>query len=263
VQQGAHSLRRQLADWLADRKANRGVATKRIRAAARLHLLATRQVQSAGEGELADGGGLLLRVRGDSASWVLRFTAPTGRRREMGLGVAFRGSTAQAGASLTAARDAADRAREQLRQGIDPIDARDGRRAAAKQAEQATRVEQARVRWTLPRCSRDYHQRVIEPSRTPKHAATWIRSLENHLPPELWNAPIDTIEPPALLSALIDVKPHERARAHKGDTVPETVQRIRQRLDAIFEDAIFHKRATANPAAAIRRKMREATGKVR
>lgn len=256
-------MRRQLADWPADRKANRGMATQRIRAAARLHLLATRQVQSAGKGDLADGGGLLLRVRGDSASWVLRFTAPTGRRREMGLGVAFRGSTAQAGASLTAARDAAHRAREQLRQGIDPIDARDGRRAAAKQAEQASRVEQARVRWTLPRCSRDYHQRVIEPSRTPKHAATWIRSLENHLPPELWNAPIDTIEPPALLSALIDVKPHERARAHKGDTVPETVQRIRQRLDAIFEDAIFHKRATANPAAAIRRKMREATGKVR
>jgi integrase len=41
--------------------------------------------------------------------------------------------------------------------------------------------------------------------------------------------------------------------------LPETVQRIRQRLDSIFEDAIFHKRATSNPAAAIRRKMREAT----
>lgn len=37
----------------------------------------------------------------------------------------------------------------------------------------------------------------------------------------------------------------------------ETVQRIRQRLDAVFEDSIFHKRCTVNPAAALRRKMRE------
>jgi integrase len=235
------------------------MATQRIRAATRLHLLATRQVQSAGEGDHADGGGLLLRVRGESSSWVFRFTSPSGRRREMGLGVCHRGSPQQAGASLSAARDDAHKAREQLRQGIDPIAARDGQREAAKQAEQAIKVEHARQRWTLARAARDYHERVIEPSRTPKHAATWISSLENHMPPELWNAPIDTIEPPALLSALLDVKPHERARAHKGDTLPETVQRIRQRLDSIFEDAIFHKRATSNPAAAIRRKMREAT----
>jgi integrase len=39
--------------------------------------------------------------------------------------------------------------------------------------------------------------------------------------------------------------------------VPETLQRIRQRLDAVFEDAIFHGLCAGNPAAAIRRKMRE------
>lgn len=66
---------------------------------------------------------------------------------------------------------------------------------------------------------------------------------------------------PALLSALHAVKPHERARNLKGETVPETVRRIRQRLEAIFEDAIFHGRAAGNPAAAIRRKMRETTTK--
>ncbi len=46
------------------------------------------------------------------------------------------------------------------------------------------------------------------------------------------------------------------ARRHSGDSVPETVQRIRQRLDAIF-----HKRCSANPDAAIKRKMREARGR--
>jgi len=50
------------------------------RTAAKLHLLTARAVQTAGEGDHSDGGGLMLRVRGDSASWVLRYTAPTGRR---------------------------------------------------------------------------------------------------------------------------------------------------------------------------------------
>jgi integrase len=235
------------------------MATKRT--AARLHLLTAREVQSAKDGDHGDGGGLLLRVRGESCSWVYRFTSPSGRRREMGLGIAHRGSPAQAGASVTAARDAAHRAREQLRQGLDPIDTRDGRREAAKQAELALKADQARERWTLARWARHYHERVIEPSRTTKHAAQWIASLENHVPQALWHSPIDSIEPPALLTALLDVKPHERARNFTGDTVPETVQRVRQRLDAIFEDAIFHKRATTNPAAAIKRKMREAGGK--
>lgn len=231
------------------------------RTAARLHLLTVREVQAAKDGDHTDGGGLLLRVRGESSSWVLRYTSPSGRRREMGLGVCRRGSAQQAGASLIGVRDAAHKAREQLRQGVDPIEARDGARQAARQAEDDRRAAQARDHWTLARAARDYHERVIEASRTTKHAAQWIASLENHVPAALWNAPVSSIEPPALLSALLDVKPHERARNLRGEKLPETVQRIRQRLDAIFEDAIFHKRATTNPAAAIKRKMREASGR--
>lgn len=228
------------------------------RQAARLHLLSTREVLTAPPGDHGDGGGLILRVTESSCAWVLRYTSPAGKRREMGLGACHRGSVAQAGAALTGARDAAHKAREQLRQGVDPIDAREGQREAYRLAKEAAKAEQARQRWTLARAARDYHERVIEPSRTPTHAATWIASLENHVPAELWHAPIDSVEAPALLSALLGIKPHERARAHKGDKLPETTQRIRQRLDAVFEDAIFHGRATVNPAAAIRRKMREA-----
>ncbi len=227
----------------------------------RLHRLTARQVQAAGDGDHADGGGLLLRVRDKSCAWVFKYTAPTGKRREMGLGPAHRGSVEQAGKALVSARDAAHKAREQLRQGVDPIDAREQYREAARAAEQAQKADRDRERWTLARSGRDYHARIIETSRTPKHAAQWIASLENHMPAALWHAPIDSIEPPALLSVLLDVKPHERARRHSGDKVPETVQRIRQRLDAIFEDAIFHKRCTSNPAAAIKRKMREAAGR--
>lgn len=235
-----------------------GQATRRV--TAKLNLLTAREVQHAGDGDHTDGGGLLLRVRGSSASWVFRYSSPNGKRREMGLGVTRRGSPAQAGDSLTGARDDAHRAREQLRQGVDPLDARDRQREDAKVEADARRSAKQRERWTLARCARDYHERVIEPTKTPKHAAQWLSSLENHVPAALWHSPIADIGAPVLLSALLAIRPHERARnLSQGDRVQETVQRIRQRLEAVFEDATFHGRCSTNPAASIRRKLREAT----
>ncbi len=160
----------------------------RKRTATNLHQLTVKQVQNAPEGDLTDGGGLLLRVRGESASWVLRFRAATGRRREMGLGLARRGSAAQAGDSLTTARDLARDARDLLARGVDPIDERDGRKAAAQAQEQAKKAAVKRERTTLARAARGYHERVIESSRTAKHAAQWIASLEHHVPAEIWHA---------------------------------------------------------------------------
>ncbi len=233
-----------------------GMSKQRVSTGA-LHLLTAREVCSARDDDHADGGGLFLRVRGKSSAWVLRYTAPSGRRREMGLGPAFRASAAQAGESLKAARSAAQRARDLLQRGLDPIDERDRRRQQAQEAEAMRKAEQAAEHWTLARCSRDYHERVIEPSRSSKHGAQWLASLENHVPSELWHRPVGDITAPELLQALTSIRPHERARRHQSNSIPETVQRIRQRLDAIFEDANFHGRCTGNPAAAIRRKLRE------
>ncbi|MCP5283948.1 MAG: tyrosine-type recombinase/integrase [Burkholderiaceae bacterium] len=235
-----------------------------------IHLLEPRQVLAA-DADLQDGGGLLLRIGGNRAAWVLRYTAPSGRRREMGLGPCPRESLALAGQSLRQAREDARRADDLLRQGVDPLDERERiKREAAEAAAEVKATEQAqqaRASLTLARCARSYHERVIEPSRTTKHSAQWIASLQNHMPPELWDAPIDSITAPALLRGLLTIKPHKRARNLKGDTLPETLRRIRQRLDAIFEDAIFHGHCSANPAAVIRRKLREegpqrATGKL-
>ena len=171
----------------------------------------------------------------------------------MGLGVARRGNATQAGDSITTARKLAHEAREMLQRGTDPIDARDKRRAADKGAEQAKKVEQARERLSLCRAAREYHERVIEPRMTAKHSGQWINSLEHHVPPETWHRPIADVTAPELLSALSGV----RALADSATRVPETLSRVRQRLDAVFEDAIFHGRCASNPAAAIRRKMRE------
>jgi integrase len=220
-----------------------------------LHCLTAREVRAAGDGDLIDGGGLTLRVRDGRAAWVLRYTAPTGRRREMGMGVCPRGSVEQAGRSLTTARGAAHEARETLRRGIDPLDERDRHREAARAAEAARKAAIQSERWTLARSARDYHARAIEPRRTPMHAAQWISSLENHMPATLWHAPIASVTAPALLSALVAITPHERAR--RNGKLAETVRRIRQRLEAVFDDAEFLGRCTGNPARSIRRHLAE------
>lgn len=80
--------------------------TIRKPAAAALYVLTARQVLAVGVGDLADGGGLILRITTTSANWVLRYTSPSGKRREMGLGIAHRSSVAQAGTSLAGAEKA-------------------------------------------------------------------------------------------------------------------------------------------------------------
>lgn len=217
----------------------------------KLHLVSALEVLHAGEGDLNDGGGLALRVRGDAASWVLRYTSLSARRREMGLGIADRGTLKQAGSSLQLARDQAGAARALLKQGTDPIDDRDARREAARAVVDRQKADKARERRTLARVAREYHERVIEPSRSTKHGSDWINSLETHVPADLWHRPIDEVSAPALLTPMLVLQRQ----------IPETASRVRQRLDAIFEDAMFHGFATTNPAAAIRRKLREAQSK--
>jgi integrase len=105
--------------------------------------------------------------------------------------------------------------------------------------------------------ARDYHARVIEPNRTPKHAAQWIASIEGPAGDEphperaklsaLLDRPITSITGPELLDAVTDLQA----------AVPETASRVRQRLEAIFDDAEFRGMCSGNPARAIRRKLRE------
>ena len=216
-----------------------------------IHLLSPRQVQTAGAGDHADGGGLVLKVHDGRARWLLRFTNLAGQRRALGLGAAHRDSLAAAGKSLSSARESADKARRLLQGGIDPIEAKAQRATApARPPGEEIRANQGE-RTTLARVARAYHERVIEGSRSPKHAAQWIASLEANVPAAVWHRPIADVTAPELLAVLIELQ----AR------IPETASRVRQRLDAIFEDAVFHGLASGNPAATIRRKLREAKGR--
>ena len=212
-----------------------------------LHVLSAREVLTAAIGDHADGGGLFLRVGPSGSSWVLRFTAPDARRREMGLGPAYRETLAAAGKSVHQARTAADKSRALLADGIDPIEHRKAEREAKRAETTAKKTQVKAENTTLARVARKYHENVIEPQRSSKHAAQWIASLENNVPADIWHAPIDTVEPAALLEALAPLRKR----------VPETCDRIRQRLEVIFDDAAFHKLCSSNPANIIRRKLAE------
>ncbi len=212
-----------------------------------IHRLSARQVQTAADGDYADGGGLLLRIAGGSGSWVFRYTSPAGKRREMGLGKLVRNDLAAAGKSLTGARDAADDARRLIRDGKDPIDVRNAERERARQALEIKVEASRKAKATLARVARDYWERVIEPTRTAKHGAQWLASLENHVPDALWHKPIAEVTGPELLDFVADLQLK----------IPETASRIRQRLEAVFDDAEFRGVSTGNPARAIRRKLRE------
>lgn len=210
-------------------------------------LLTVREVLHAKDGDHSDGGGLYLRVRSESASWVFRFTSTSGKRREMGLGKVLRSDSDAAGKTLTTARGHADDARHLLATGIDPIDARSAAEAQQKQVAAASKAGAKAEALTLQRASRQYHEKFIEPHRTPKHSAQWISSLENHIPQSIWARPIASIAAGELLDLLVRL----------NADIPETAGRIRQRLDAVFDDALLRGTVDKNPAAAIRRKLKE------
>jgi integrase len=212
-----------------------------------IHVLSAREVETAGNGQHADGGGLFLRVTDSSASWVFRYTALDGRRRDMGLGPAERSSIAVAGESIKRARDLAHAQRRLIDEGKDPLE---HRRSLRHQAKLRTADIKARVKadsLTLCRAARDYHERVIEPKFTDKHGKLWIASLENNVPDEIWHKPIDQIAPVELFEVIAALRRR----------IPETADRVRQRLDKVFDDAAFFGRCTTNPARVIRNKVGE------
>lgn len=135
-----------------------------------LHVLSAREVQVAGSGDHADGGGLFLRVKQSNANWLLRYTSPSGRRRDMGLGVAHRDTMPAAGESLRLAREKAKRARDDLAAGRDPIDAKRAARRADAEKSAGAKAERKAEALTLARVARAYHERAIEPGMNAKYS---------------------------------------------------------------------------------------------
>jgi integrase len=216
--------------------------------AARIHLLSVREILTLKVGDHSDGGGLILRVQEDRANWVFRFTSPSGRRREMGLGACQRQNSQMVGESLRNARENARKAREMLTTipPMDPIDERDRARKEAAAAEQeAKSTRQARSE-NLGRVVRTYHERFVEPKLSTAQSARWIGALEKHVPPGLWDKPITDVTRTELLDFLLDIQ----------SRMADTAQRVRRRLDEIYDDATDRGIVSENVIASLRDKLR-------
>jgi len=168
-----------------------------------------------------DGGGLYLQVapgaRGDVKSWLFRFKL-SGREREMGLGPV---GEAPDGVSLAEARKRAAAARAMLAEGVDPIDARASQRVdlRRKQAESTGRSFEAAARALVEAKRAGW--------RSAKHASQWLATLEQYAFPVIGAKAVAVIGTDDVLAVLRPI----------WERTPETASRLRQRIEAVLDDA--------------------------
>ena len=173
-------------------------------------------------GRYGDGGGLYLNVRANgSRAWLFRYRLPGGRTRDMGLGSVD-------DVTLSKARDLASKARERIRAGEDPIEAR----TAAAIGEDPGK--------TFREVGDDYvrAQQVAWKNRV--HRAQWASTLATYVYPVLGGIPVSRISTTDVLAVLT---PIWTAR-------PETASRVRGRIERILASAkALGLRSGENPAA--------------
>jgi integrase len=174
-------------------------------------------------GRHADGGNLYLQIaQSGTRQWTFFFQLH-GKQREMGLG-----SAGQGGITLAEAREKAIGARRLLTQGLDPIDARNGVRAADK----AAGVK-------FGQFADDYVKTHKSEWSNSKHAAQWSMTLGESYCAAIRPKPIGAIGTEDILAVLEPV----------WQSVPETARRVRMRLEKVLDAArVRGLRSGENPA---------------
>ena len=171
---------------------------------------------------LAHGGitGLTLHpssVKGHG-KWVLRYVSPTtGKRRNAGLGSYPETGIATAGKQ-------AQLMREQLAQGIDPLEAK---------AAQAQHIKMP----TFQEAAETLHAELSPSWQNHKHRQQWINTLKGYAFPSIGNMSLDQIQPRHIADAL---RPVWLDKA-------ETASRVKQRLHAVMAWGWAHGFCAANP----------------
>jgi integrase len=161
-------------------------------------------------GRYGDGGNLYLNVRPNgSRAWLLRYTIPGQKPREMGLG-------SLEAISLSEAREMAVEARRLIQVGQDPIQARTAARQAAVGRET-----------TFRDVAGLYIRAHEETWKNEKHRAQWASTLETYAYPVMGALPIDRIEVGEVMKVL---EPIWRDK-------PETASRLRGRIETILDYA--------------------------
>jgi integrase len=168
-----------------------------------------------------DGDGLYLQIapgaKGDTKSWLFRYTLH-GKSREMGLGPF---SDSAPGVTLAEARKRAADARAKLLQGLDPINERDAKVEKAKRdaAKASAHTFEAAARALAAAKAPGWH--------SAKHGAQWLTTLEQHAFPVIGQKAVATIDTADVLAVLRPI----------WSKTPETGSRIRQRIEAVLDNA--------------------------
>lgn len=174
-------------------------------------------------GLYADGNGLYLQVKDSGAkSWIFRYSAPGGKRREMGLGPV----------SLLSLAEAREKALELRKgvvmQGLDPIE--------AKKAKAAIAVLNG---MTFERCALDYIAGMSGQWSNSKSEAQWTTSLTSYAFPVIGDSSVADIDTSAVLRVIEPI----------WNEKTETASRIRGRIESILDYAkVRGYRSGDNPA---------------
>ena len=168
--------------------------------------------------------------------WLFRYTMPGGKLREMGLGSAP-GSVSGAPLSLAEAREKAASLLRMVREGIDPLEDRDARKAA-----EAAEAERAKLRAvTFAQAVEAFLADKVEgrAGANEKHIGQWRMTLTTYALPHFGDVPVAAVEASHVLAALRPI----------WTTKAETASRLRGRIEAVLDYATVHKwREGPNPA---------------
>jgi integrase len=172
----------------------------------------------------------------NAAHWELRYQLD-GKSHQMGLGSARN-------FSLEEARARARAARQSLDDGIDPLAARRGERAAAK--------AEAGKLFTFAEAARGFLKQHEAKWGNARHAVQWHNTLAEYVLPILGPLSVAAIDVPLVLRVL--EQKLEAGRGYEADsfwkTRTETASRVRSRIESVLDWATARGyRSGDNPAA--------------
>jgi integrase len=158
--------------------------------------------------------------------WLMRFVSPeTNKRREMGFGT-------YPEVTIAEARKTALAARELIRKGIDPVDARKAEIAERKRETNALTFENA---------ARAYHADHKDGWKNSKHAAQWITTLEKYVFPKIGKRKVESLKARDFADALRPIWLEK----------PETASRVKQRCGSVMDWCVAQELINGNPVGAV------------
>lgn len=198
---------------------------------AKTHMLDGVDLSALSEGNHRDGEGLLLQVRGESRSWILRYSIAR-KDRYLGLGSLKDIPLKKARLAAGKKRAEIDAARKGERGAVDPVDDR----KRVRQETKAARIKAV----TFKQAALDYIDTNKTKWTNPKHAWQWGRTLELYVFPACGGVAVGEIERSHVLNSLRPI----------WKKYPETARRTRGRIETVlaYAEANEWRAAGTNPA---------------